>query len=171
MDTQLIAQCVGALGVVVFLLCYHFKDMKNVLKVKLLVDIIWGVHYFLLGAYSGCATNAICCVRELVFMNNDKGILKNRIWLWFFVALNFVGAALTWKGFYSIIPAVVSTLATFSFWQKDVKHARKIGITNNMLMFTYDVFVGSYMGMVGESLSFFSVLIAMFRNRTKQNKQ
>ena len=37
MDTILIAQFVGALGVGVFLFCYHFKDMKNVLKVKLLV--------------------------------------------------------------------------------------------------------------------------------------
>lgn len=171
MDTELIAQCVGALGVGVFLFCYHFKDMKNVLKVKLLVDVIWGVHYFLLGAYSGFAMNMICCVRELVFMNNDKGILKNKIWLWIFVALNYVGAALTWKGFYSIMPAVVSTLATFSFWQKDVKHARKIGLANNALMFTYDAFVSSYMGMVGESLSFFSVLIAMYRNGAKRNQQ
>lgn len=170
MDTILIAQFVGALGVGVFLFCYHFKDMKNVLKVKLLVDVIWGTHYFLLGAYAGCATNAICCMRELVFMNNDKRIFKSKIWLWIFVVLNYVGAALTWKGLYSIIPAVVSTLATFSFWQKDVKYARRIGIANNALMFTYDVFVGSYMGMVGESLSFFSVLLAMYRNRAGQKQ-
>lgn len=171
METELIAQCVGALGVGVFLLCYHFKDMKNVLKVKLLVDVIWGVHYFLLGAYSGFAMNMVCCVRELIFMNNDKGILKKKIWLWIFVALNFVGAALTWKGFYSIIPAVVSVFATFSFWQKEVKRARKIGITNNVLMFTYDVFVNSYMGMVGECLSFVSVLIAMYRNKAEENRR
>ena len=164
-NIKIIAQCVGALGVIVFLLCFQFKNMKNVLKVKLLVDIIWGTHYFLLGAYSGFAINAVCCVRELIFMNNDKGIFKKKFWLWVFVVFNIISAILTWQSFYSIIPAIVSSMATFSFWQKDVGRARKIALTNNVLMFIYDVFVGSYMGMLGESLSFISVLAAIYRNR------
>ena len=70
--SEIIAQGIGALGIIVFLFCFHCNTMKNVLKVKLLVDIIWGLHYFLLGAYSGFAINVVCCIRELVFMNHHK---------------------------------------------------------------------------------------------------
>lgn len=167
-NIEFIAQCVGVLGIVAFLLCFHFKNMKNVLKVKLIVDIIWGTHYFLLGAYSAFATNAISCIRELVFMNNNKGIFRKKFWLWLFVCIYFISAVFTWKGLYSIIPMCVSTLATFSFWQKDVRYARKIAVTNNVLMFTYDIFTGSYAGMVAESLSFFSVLLAMYRSHREK---
>ena len=163
---EIIAQYIGILGIGVFLLCFHFNSMKNVLKVKLLVDVIWGTHYFLLGAYSGFATNAVCCVRELVFMNNNKKFLKSRIWLYVFILFNITTAIITWQRFYSLIPAVVSSMATISFWQKDVRYARKIAITNNVLMFIYDIFVASYAGMVGEALAFISVLMAMIRNRS-----
>ena len=161
---EIIAQGIGILGIVVFLLCFHFNNMKNVLKVKLLVDIIWGTHYFLLGAYSGFATNAVCCVRELIFMNNNKKAFKSKIWLYIFIAFNITTAIITWKSFYSILPAICSSLATISFWQKDVRYARKIAIVNNVLMFTYDIFAASYAGMIGETLSFISVLAAMKRN-------
>lgn len=164
---QFIAQIIGILGIIVFLLCYHFKNMKSILKVKLLVDVIWGTHYFMLGAYSGFATNSICCIRELIFMNNAKKLFRSKIWLLVFIMLNIGTALLTWQGYFSIIPALASSMATFSFWQKDVRIARKIAITNNVLMFIYDIFVSSYAGMIGESLSFVSVLIAIYSNRKR----
>lgn len=161
----IVAQCVGGLGIIVFLTCFHFKNMKNVLKIKLLADIIWGTHYFLMGAYSGFATNLVCCIRELIFMNNDKGLFKSKLWPWVFVIFNAVGAMFTWKGWYSIIPAMVFVFGTYSFWQKNVNVARKIAVTNNVCMFTYDVFVSSYMGMISEGLAFISVIMAIISNR------
>ena len=162
---EIIAQCVGILGIIVFLLCFHFNSMKNVLKVKLLVDIIWGTHYFLLGAYSGFATNVVCSMREIVFMNNNKKFFKSTVWLYIFILFNIIGAMVTWRGFYSLIPCTTSILATISFWQKNVQRARIIGIANNVLMFTYDIFVASFTGMIGEALAFVSVLTAIMRNR------
>lgn len=100
MTVQIIAQCIGALGIIVFLLCYKFKNMKGVLKTKLLVDIIWGIHYLLLGAYSGAVINAICYVREIIFMNNDKEIFKSKAWLGLFIGFNIVSAIFTWQGLY-----------------------------------------------------------------------
>ena len=81
-----------------------------------------------------------------------------------FIAFNITTAIITWKNFYSLIPAVVSSMATISFWQKDVRYARKIAIINNVLMFIYDIFVTSYAGMIAEALAFISVLTAMIRN-------
>ena len=147
---------------------YHSKNVNNVLQKKLGMDVVWALHYFMIGGYTGCLTNVICCAREIVFMNNDKKIFKSRLWLLLFVALNWLSAILMWRGVYSLLPALVSTLGSYSFWQKNITVTRGIALINNVLMFTYDIFVLSYMGMIGESLAFLSVLSAMAMAKTKK---
>lgn len=163
--TQIAAQVLGAIGILIYVIMYHSKDVKNVLYKKFWMDIVWAWHYFLIGGYTGCITNVICCAREAVFMNNDKKIFKSRLWLILFLIINWVSAALVWKGLYCFLPALVSTLGTFSFWQKNMTVARVIAIVNNVLMFTYDVYVLSYMGMIGEALVFLSVISALLIQR------
>ena len=158
---QITAQILGAIGVLIYVIMYHSKNVNNVLQKKLGMDVIWALHYFLIGGYTGCATNVICCAREMVFMNNDKKIFKSRIWLVLFVIINWIAAVLMWKGLYCLLPALVSTLASYSFWQKNLTVARVIALVNNVLMFTYDVFVLSYMGMIGEALTFVSVISSL----------
>lgn len=164
----LVAQVFGVFGIIVFLVMYHFNKMKGVLRAKLLMDLFWATHYLLLGAYTGFATNVICGFREIVFLNNKKKIFKSKSWLWIFIVIILLTSFYTWRGWYSFIPAIVSTLGTISFWQKNVGVARGIGAINNVLMFTYDVFVGSYTGMLGEALAFVSVFIAIFNARRMQ---
>ena len=159
------AQIIGAFGIVILMICFHFKNMKNVLKIKFLADVVWATHYFLLGGDAAGISNTICCVREIIYMNKDKKIFKSNVWPFIFVGCNIFFGILGWKGIYSMLPATASVLATFSFAQKDVKIARRIALIINILMFTYDIFVLSYMGMVSESLGFISVVAAMIINR------
>ena len=166
--TFIIAQIFGAAGILAFIMLYQFNNMKKVLKIKMIMDVLWAIHYLLLGASSAFATNTICLVRECVFLNDDKKFFKSRIWLWVFVAFNIVSAIVTWKGYFSILPAMTSTLATISFKQKSVKVARAIGVTNNAMMFTYDIFVGSYVGLIAETLAFLAVVVAIFRNKNQK---
>lgn len=160
----LTAQIVGFLGIVALVVCFQPKRMKNVLKLKLLCDVTWGLHYFLLGAYSGFATNVVCCIREIIFMS-DRKIFKSQLWLLVFVGFNIISAILTWKTVFNILPATASVLSTFAFWKKKVLLTRCIALMNNILMFTYDVAVASYFGIFAESLTFISVIIALIRHR------
>ncbi len=161
----IIAQALGVAGIAVFLFCFHGRDMKQVRRIKMLVDVIWGAHYFLLGAYSGFAINVVCFFREIVFLNSDRKFFSSKLWLYVFILLNLVSAAFTWESFYSLLPALTACIATYSFWQNHVGRARGLALTNNVLMFTYDIFVGSFTGLVGEVLAFASVSIAILRNR------
>lgn len=159
----IIAQIFGGLGIIVFMTMYHFKKMNGVLRAKLLMDGLWATHFLLLGAYTGFVTNVICGFREIVFMNNRKKMFKSCIWLWIFVFVILLAGFYTWQGWYSFIPAFVSTIATVSFWQKNIGYARYIGALNNVLMFIYDLFVGSYTGMIGETLAFISIIAAILK--------
>lgn len=170
MDIQwILAQLFGALGIVVFVAMYHFNKMQGVLRAKLLMDALWATHFFLLGAYTGFVTNCVCMLREIVFMNNKHKFFRSKIWFWLFLIVILFAGFYTWQGWHSVIPAIASSLATISFWQKNVKVARYIGAINNVMMFTYDVFVGSYTGMLGETLAFVSVVAAILRLQNKES--
>ena len=89
------------------------------------------------------------------------------MWLYIFIAFNLASAVFTWKNIFSLLPAVTACIATYSFWQKNIRKARVLALTNNCLMFTYDLSMEniSYMGLVSETLAFCSVIIAMIRHR------
>ncbi len=159
---NLIIQGIGLIGMIMCLLCFHCKNHREVLYVKLAGDVSWTLHYFLLGAFSGSAANLICTIREVVYIL-DKNEKRRYAWLALFISLNWITAFLTWKGFQSILPAMVTTLGAYSFWQKNVKVTRIIGIMTGSLMFTYDIFVSSYIGMVSESFTIFSAALALIR--------
>lgn len=168
---EAVAQIFGLVGIAVFLLCFQFKEMKTARKIKMAVDVIWAAHYFLLGGYPAFAINVICFFREIVFINSDKKFFSHKIWLYVFIVFNLASAALTWKSIFSFLPAITACIATYSFWQRNIKKARVLALINNGLMFTYDITMEniSYMGLVSETLAFCSVIIAMIRHGGAKN--
>lgn len=171
MSIFIMAQIVGLIGIICGMITFHTKDMRGARKWKLTIDILWALHYLLLGALTGFGTSVIAACREIVFLNDHKKICQLKMWPWFFIVLNFISAAFTWKGIYSIFPAISSVLATFIFWQKDIRRGRVMCLVVNSLMFLYDVFAGSFMGMVTETLSFVSTLFAIYRFRKGKEQQ
>lgn len=170
---QILAQIFGLVGITVFLLCFQFKEMKTARKIKMAVDIIWAIHYFLLGGYSAFAINVICFFREIVFINSDKKFFSGKIWLYIFILFNLTSAIVTWKNLFSILPAITACIATYSFWQKNIKRARILALTNNVIMETYDLTMEniSYMGLIGETLAFIAVLSAIIRTRRAEKQE
>ena len=167
---NLIIQGIGLVGMIMCLLCFHCRRQKNVLLIKLVADVSWTTHYFLLGALSGGIANTICFIRECAYLL-DKNEKRRYVWLALFISLNWVSAIFTWKGIESILPAMVTTLGAYSFWQKNVKVTRIIGIMTGSLMFTYDIFAKSYVGMVSESFTILSASLALMRFKKSPNHQ
>lgn len=170
---EIVAQIFGFIGIAVFLLCFQFKEMKTARKIKMAVDVIWAIHYFLLGGYPAFAINVICFFREIVFINSDKKFFSGKIWLYIFVVFNLASAVLTWKNVFSLLPAITACIATYSFWQKNIKKARVLALVNNGFMFTYDLTMEniSYMGLVSETLAFCSVIIAIIRHKNRKEPE
>ena len=168
--TEIIAQIFSASAYLLFLFCYHGKSMKSILTVKLTADVLGTTGYLLLGAYSGMAMTIIAAVREIIYLNNDKKLFKHRIWMFIFMFISLSSAVITWKSFYSILPAAAGAISTYSLWQKNVKVARIIALLINILLFTYNLFVCSYAGMIGEMLGFISVTSALLVHKKNRKK-
>ena len=92
MSIFIMAQIVGLIGIICGMITFHTKDMRGARKWKLTIDILWALHYLLLGALTGFGTSVIAACREIVFLNDHKKICQLKMWPWFFIVLNFISA-------------------------------------------------------------------------------
>ena len=157
------AQFVGIVGMILSAIYLHNKKMKNILIFKMTMDCVWAIHYIMLGALTGFFINVISLFREIIFLRNNEK--PKRLHLICFTGINCITAMLTWNGIHSILPAIGCILATYSLWQKKPDITRKIALVNNVLFFIYDGCIGSVSGMMSETFTFISVLIALKRNK------
>lgn len=158
------AQIFGIGGTYMLFTLYQQKTRKNLLIRKLSADILWGVHYICLGAAAGAIPNIIGIFREAVFLNSDKKWANSLIWPAVFIAVSWIAAIISWKSALSFLPMCASTLVTVSLWVKSPKLTRLMTVPVCTAFIIYDLFVGSYAGIVNEAISLVSIAAAFFRN-------
>ena len=165
MTVKLIAQLIGFISTALFLLSFQFKKNKTLFALQLGSFAVYIVHYFLLGAITGCFTMAINTARCVVmFFFNDKKWAAWKGWLGVFLVLYMVNTILTWEGLISLLPFAGSVAVMFAYWSRNL---RKIRVVNFVLgsptWLIYDVFTHSIAGIVSESLCMLSILISVIR--------
>lgn len=156
-------QLAGILGISVNVIIYQQKKNKKLLFYKLISDFLWLLHYLLLGACSGAWIAAIGIFRETVFINQDKKWAKGNYWLLIFIACSIISSVFSWKGIFSLLPAIASVLSVISFWRNKPKLTRFLALVISSCMFTYDLVCGSYMGIANEVFTTASAIFGILR--------
>ena len=166
-----IAQWVGFFGVILNFIIFQQKDRKRLLLTKLCSDAVWGIHYFLLGAYAGCAVAMVGFLREIVFYNKIK--LKSKAWVALFVVVGVASALITQAGWYKIFPAIASALSVICFWQNKTSNSRLLALPVSACMMTYSFISGSVAGVINEIITIISVIIGILiiDRKKKLNKE
>ncbi|MBQ0124816.1 MAG: YgjV family protein [Clostridiales bacterium] len=168
-----IAQAVGGLGILANALIYQQKDRDKLRLIKLISDVIWGVHYTLLGAYSGAAITVVAIFRELVFMNRErKKWASHAVWPVIFSVAAVVSSVISGhdKGLICLLPGFASAVSVIGFWIGRPKLSRVLYFPISGAMCAYDVFSGSVSGIINELISATSVIIGMIRLDAKKKK-
>lgn len=164
---NILAQVLGLGGTYMLFTLYQQNDRKKLLLRKLCADALWGIHYVCLGAAAGAIPNIMGVFRETVFMNSDKKWAKSPLWPAVFIIISWILAIISWKSELSLLPMCASTLVTISLWVKSPRLTRILTVPVCTAFIIYDVFVGSYAGIINESISLVSIIIAFFRNDYK----
>ncbi len=134
-----IAQLFGFSAIGISFLVYSRKKRRHILICKLLQDIFWMLHYFLLGTYSAAVTNMICATREILFFSESPRISKTKTITFTFIAFYLVSAILTWKNVYSIFPALSSTFSAIAFSFKKPIYTKLIAIPSSLCTLVYNI--------------------------------
>ena len=166
------AQILGVVGIAMSFFIYIARKRSSILLCKFSSDVIWALHYFLIGAYSGCALNVLAMARETVFYNKHKKWASSRFWLYLFVGLTlFFGSVITWDGPASLLPAIGSVCAVISFWCTKPINIRLLAIPAQGLWIIYNVIYLSRPGAISSSLSLLSVFLGLFRDLREMKAQ
>lgn len=166
------AEIVGVIGILSAAIIYQQKTRKGLMITKLISDVIWGVHYVLLGAYTGVAICFLAVFREMIFINRGRYKWASHIiWPIIFSTAALGTSALTWNGPISILPAVASATSVIAFWIGNPKLSRILAFPIAGEMIVYDIFTSSYAGMLNEAIGITSAIIGIIRIDIIQRKK
>lgn len=157
---NIIVHLFGIGAMISLFLIYQQKSRKNIILCKLSADIFWTFHYFCLGAPAGMIPNLVGFFREIVFYNrNSKKWANTPLWVALFIVVNLSLGLRTFDKWYNIIPIVASSFVTISLWINNPNLTKIISAPVSASFLIYDIFVGSYIGIVNESISILSIAI------------
>jgi hypothetical protein len=151
---------------------YQQRTRGGLLAAKLSADAFWVAHYFCLGATAGMIPNLVGIFRELVFINRKKHKWANLfIWPVIFVGLNWFLAWLSFDTPSDLLPIVGSSVVTVALWNDRPRLTKIIIVPVSISFLIYDIFVGSYIGIVNEIIGISSIIIYFIKeSRKRENK-
>lgn len=167
---KILANILGVSGIIIAVVLYQQKNRKSLLTYKLVLDLIWFLHYLLIGAYSGAAVAAIAALREIVFVKRDPKKSGSIIWLPIFILIAVITTVWTWDSVYSLFALSASCIAVISFFIGKPKLSRILAFPVCTSLLIYDVSCHSVWGVINESISIISSLIGFIRLDVKKSK-
>ena len=169
MNHFLAAQLVGLLAVFLSLAVYQFNNRKTMLLLSMLGAMSWSIHFYMLGANTGAATNLIAVGWSYVFLKVKPS--RYNIWIPIvFLIGDIIAAYYTWQGYVSLFAVSGSMIYVIAFWFRSTKIIRRLSLISPFMWFVYNILSGSYPGMFFEIFTFTSNLIGQYRFDLKSNK-
>ena len=161
---KIAGEIVGVFAILLNFLIYQQSKRKALLRVKLLSDISWALHYGLLTAFSGMAVCIVGAMRETTFLLTDDKKDKRKNFLLLFAIVAIITSLFTMKDLFGLLPALASLIAVFSYWQQNPNITKLLGIPISVSMIIYDVMRYSIMGIVNEVLTLISISVFFILN-------
>lgn len=169
-----IIQLIGFLGLAISIIAFQFKKHKGIVLCKATSELVFSLQYILLGAWSAAVLDFISVVRNLLFYRLVK---KGRSTLPVIIVFGIfvVGTGFfTYDGIVSLLPIGSKLLTTISYGIKKEKWLRLITLPSCILWIIYNLYVNSIAGVLTDSMTLISILIAMykfdFRKQTEGEK-
>ena len=167
----IVIQAIGFLGLAVSVLSFQPKSYQAVIWLRVISEIIFAVQYFLLGAYTGMATNILSAVTNSVYRELVKRNKSTKICRVVFAFLFVITGILTWQGVISLLVILAKVLSSVANGLGKAKTIRYMNLGIMMLWNVHDIIVFSIAGVLSNMATIVSILIAIFRNDRKNGKQ
>lgn len=153
-------QFIGFLAWFLLAVSYYRKDTNRILFVQLIANVLFCLHYFLLGAYSGLLICVYEVMRDFLYYKTDK---DNYIFIGSFI-LYVVSSIITFSTLLDLFPYVASLIDGFFLTKR-----RNVVVFGAIITYTlwliYDMYALSYSGAITDAiiiLSNLSILIFNF---------
>lgn len=167
---DIVIQLIGFLGFAMSILAFQFKRHGQIVLCKTSSVLFFSLHYLLLGAWSAALLEFISAVRNLIFYKQVKKNISTTPTIIGFGVFVVVTGLATFQGPISLLPMVCKLLTTVSYGMKNEKWLRLITLPSCIMWVIYNIYVGSIAGILTDTMSLASILIAMYKFDIKGQK-
>lgn len=165
---NIITQIIGIAAMFFSVFSFQMNKHKHIMLMQILATSLFGLQYFLLGAYTGMAVDIVATVRGIIFYNRDKKWAQNKLWIVLFALTFIISGIFTWQGTASLLVIVAMILNTFSFSFTNPKLVRSTILVSSPLMLIYNIITGSIGGIINEICVEISSVIGLVRYDVKK---
>jgi len=161
-----LAQIAGYVALVTYVAAYAIRD-DNKLKIAFSAsNVLWVVHYYLIGAQTAAVTTAIIILRNLFSLNSpDFSFKKKCLLLLIFSVLLIAAGIFTWAGWISVIPVFCCIAITYGVFFLSGLQLRTVFLVCDMAWLAHGIVVVSYGGIV---YALGAVIVNAFTMRSMQ---
>ena len=160
---DIITQAIGYVSTAIVLASFQCKSSRKLMMMQLCANTIHMIQFIMLGAYSGCVSLLVSCVRNLVY-SCRKPWAYWKGWPWVMVGLNVLVTILTWDGPLSVLPLIGVGSYTIANWSRNGKTIRLSSFfISSPAWIVYDVVNRSWSGVCQEAFGMASVAISVLR--------
>lgn len=156
-------QALGFAGILASILSFQCKSHKHIIFFRTMNELLFGIQYILLGAYTGAAMNAVGCVRNCVFSHQVESGRKTALSRALFSAAFVAFSLATWSGPKSLLIAVAKVLSTYAYGCTDTVRMRWIILVTSGSWLVYNLCIHSVAGMLCEAFTLLSIVAALVR--------
>lgn len=161
--TDIGIQALGFAGILASILSFQCKSHKRIVFFRTMNELLFGIQYVLLGAYTGAAMNAVGCVRNCVFSHQVQNGKKTTLSRALFSAAFVIFSLATWSGPKSLLIAVAKVLSTYAYGCTDTVRMRWIILVTSSSWLIYNLCIGSVAGILCEAFTLLSLVVALIR--------
>lgn len=165
MNTLILANLIGAIVIILFVISFQAKSNKSLNLIQLGANAAYFVQFMMLEAYSGALNMPIYMARNLLYSQADRWEwLKWRGWPVVFSIPGVFTLWYTWDGPISLLPFIALVGANIGYC---LDNPRTIRIFELFMVIpawiTYDLLVGAYTGVLNELIILTSILVSIYR--------
>lgn len=162
----LYVQVIGFVAILVQVIAWQYNKRSKITYATILAQIIFVLHFILLGAAVAAAVNVVGIARNVSYMKYKN---KKIHILLIFIALQLLMAGIFWQGPISVLALFGGVLSTIAFWQTKPVQMRKVIIFMPVLWLGYNIYFMSLPGIISNVGVFVSTCLAIMRYDIKRN--
>ena len=169
---ELIGQIVGIVAMILNIVAVQFKKPRQLFICRMVACFLWGLNFLLLGSPTGAIMNIIDVIRSAFLLRKQT---STRTFLWITLALYTAAGLFTMD--YSLsflmvidILIIISQLVdTAGMWTNNIKVIRRCQLfAISPVWLLHNIVVFSIGGIITETLTIISTVIAMYRYRNQK---
>ena len=160
---KMMSQILGLIGTIIVVIGMQQKKYKHIVICKIGNEFFASLHYLLLRGYTGMLANLASCFTNSVYyfrIKKGKSTLPFQI---IFATMFVVIGALSWHGFISIFVVTAKLISSVALGIKNPRTIRILNLISNPCWLIYNIYMGSVIGMISDSLVILSVVTAIIR--------